>query len=111
MDGKSSKDKSLSQRVWRTRQIGIFFAKKDGFWTFVILLAPLSASYNYELYIEEDFRFCVGQSSRNPNGWVAEDKPVQDLIESVSRGFEKNGHEFLTDVLLDVLWGTLGLSV
>lgn len=57
----SSQDQSLSERVWRTRQIGIFFAKKDGFWTFLIFLAALSESYDYELFREENFRFCVGE--------------------------------------------------
>src|SRR5208282_119339 len=38
-------DKTLSQRIWRTRQIGILFAKVEGVWTYLVLISPLSVTY------------------------------------------------------------------
>ncbi len=101
-----SHDKSLAQRVWRTRQIGIFFTKVGASWVFLALLAPLSATYDYKEWKEEEFRFCVRDNfGDQPYEWFADDMPVQDLIKKhIARNLEKHP-DFLTRILIDVFWG------
>jgi len=101
-----SADQSLSDRIWRTRQIGIFFAKINETWIFLIFIAPLSVTYDYELWNEEDFHFCVRENfGDRPYEWVAEDLPIQDLIGHYCKKLSEKGPSFLTHVLIDVLWG------
>lgn len=100
-------DKGLAQRVWRTRQVGIFFAKvSDTSWLFLVLLAPLSVTYDNRDWKEHEFNFCIRDSfGDNPYEWVAKDMPIQDLIKSIAINLDKKGPEYLRHVLIDVLWG------
>jgi hypothetical protein len=100
-----SRDKSLAQRVWRTRRVGIFFAKRGASWVFLVLFAPMSATY--DSWDEHDFSFCVRSNfgDAKPYQWVADDLPMQDLITNMARNLEKNGPNYLRHILIDVYWG------
>ena len=104
----SDMDKTLSQRIWRTRQIGVLFAKVRDQWIFLVLIAPLSVSNEYEISTEDEFNFCFRDPKtleRGPYAWVASEAPVRDIINYVARGFQKEGPNFLAHVLIDVFWG------
>ena len=104
----SGSDKSLAQRSWRNRQIGVFFAKVDGKWIFLVLVAPLSVTYDHGVAPEDEFNFCYrnpGTSQKGPYVWVASEAPIRDMIDFVTRELQNNGPSFLAHVLIDVYWG------
>jgi hypothetical protein len=100
-------DKSLAQRVWRTRQIGIFFAKvSPSSWLFVVLLAPLSSIFDSRDWKEEEFNLCVRASlGDNPYQWISKEMNVVNLILNIIKKFGEEGPTHLSDILIDVLWG------
>lgn len=100
-----SRDKTLAQSVWRTRQIGIFFAKINASWVFLVLVAPMSATYDSKDWKEEEFSFCVRNNVRDQSDeWVADDLPIQNLIRNIAMNFEKSP-TYLAHVLIDMYWG------
>lgn len=100
-----SRDKSLAQRVWRTRRVGIFFAKRGASWVFLVLFAPMSATY--DSWDEHDFSFCVRSNfgDAKPYQWVADDLPMQDLITNIAKNLDEKGPNYLRHILIDVYWG------
>ena len=103
---KSLNDMVVVERIWRTRHIGIFFAKRQETWVFLVLIAPLSTKHDIEVWKGSDFRFCVRSMQKpKPDEWVAEDVPLQDLIMVLVKGLDEMGPRFLTYFLIDVFWG------
>jgi hypothetical protein len=100
-------DKGLAQRVWRTRQVGIFFAKvSDSSWLFIVLLAHLSATYDNRDWKEHEFNFCVRANfGDNLYEWVAKDMPIHDLIANIAINLDEKGPNYLSHILIDMLWG------
>lgn len=99
-------DPSVSQRVWRTRQIGFLFSKRNNFWVVFVLIAPLSVNQK-----EEQFKFCYRDSflsgSKSPYSFVQSDLPLRDMIAKIKVRLREPelGHRYLKRVLWDVLWG------
>jgi hypothetical protein len=101
-------DKTLSQRIWRTRQIGVLFAKVDGMWIYLVLMAPLSVTYDYEVTTEDEFNFCYRDPKaykEKPYAWVASEAPIRDIISFITNGLQKKGPRFMTHLMIDVFWG------
>lgn len=101
-------DKSLSQRIWRTRQIGILFAKVNDSWVFLVLIAPLSLADDYEVSSEDEFNFCYRdpkQLKQAPYAWHASDAPVRDIIDYLARGLQEKGQQWVAHILIDIYWG------
>jgi hypothetical protein len=95
-------DPTLSDRIWRTRQVGIFFSNQGTFWIFLIFLAPLSLRDN------EEFKFCYRDDTGfkpKPYSWIASEIPARDLIKKVKVGLRDKEAQYLKRVLMDVLWG------
>lgn len=84
-------NKSLSRRIWRTRQIGILFAKVNDSWVFLVLIAPLSVTYDYEVSKDEFNLWYRDPKAMKlaPYAWVASDAPIGEII----------------DILIDIHWG------
>ena len=76
-------------------------------WIFLVFIAPLSMTYDYELWKEEDFHICVRYNNEGlgPYEWVALDYPIQNVIEWYCKNLDIHGPSFLTHILVDVLWG------
>ena len=97
-------DKSVSQRMWRTRQIGFLFSKQPNFWVVFVLVAPLSVNQR-----DEQFKFCYRDSSFSgsdtPYSFIQSDLPLRDMIAKIKIRLRDQGHRYLKRVLWDVLWG------
>ena len=121
------------ERIWRPRHIGILFAKCRDTWVIVILVAPLSYKDDNGQWKSQDFKFCVRTMLKNvkensgPSGfkgkgkevakdkqklkkyptedWAAEGFPLQVLISFLEKNLQDIGPMFLSDFLVDVLWG------
>src|SRR5437773_10697346 len=87
-------DLAVSQRMWRTRQIGFLFSKQPKFWVVLVLVAPLSVNEK-----EEQFKFCYRDSfvsdSESPYSFIQSDLPLQDMIAKIKIRLREQGHRYL----------------
>jgi hypothetical protein len=95
-------DKSVSQRMWRTRQIGFLFSKQPNFWVVFVLVAPMSVNQK-----EEQYKFCYRDSSFSGSAYsfIQSDLPLRDMIAKIKIRLRDQGHRYVKRVLWDVLWG------
>lgn len=100
----------LEERVWRSRQIGIWFSKRESStkgqynWIFLVLIAPLSATGDEDSWKGEDFKFCT-KKEENQECWTPDKWKLRELIPRLTVGLDKGGRKYLTKLLGDVLWG------
>lgn len=97
-------DRLLSQKMWRTRQIGFLFSKQGNSWIFLVLVAPLSMGE------KDEYKFCYRDpfvsGAETPYSWIPSDIFLRDLIIKIKTGLRgPKGHRYLNRILRDILWG------
>ena len=121
-DGPALSDKEFSQ--WSRRRIGVLFSKKNGVWTFIVLLAPekegveihgkgkKSGDENRKgflhLHVVENsnYDFANAHSENGELVYCAESRfGIENMINFVAMQLKKVGPTFLTSLLQDVFWG------
>lgn len=105
----SDGDKSLSPRIWRTREIGILFRqdRTTTRWTFLILIGPLAGpSEKIEDLKEEHFKFCYRKRKNGPcTSWTSAEGNIHDFKNNIMGNLNIFGTAFLSCLLQDVYWG------
>jgi hypothetical protein len=123
-------DASISTRIWRTRQVGIFFNDSES--TVIVLIAPLSATYNMKEWQDNDFSLCIRDHEKKKNSpsthtqspstsrstiviqrpqrnevpeWVDLEKRIGGVCRKFCTDLAENGPEHLRCILSDILWG------
>lgn len=120
-------DASISARIWRTRQVGIFFKSDDSRGIFIVLIAPLSATYDMKEWQDNDFSLFIRNhqkeipsiSSQSPSTsqapltppsqeevpeWVDLEKNFGGVCRKFCADLADNGPEHLSCILSDILW-------
>jgi hypothetical protein len=75
---------------------------------FLVLLAPLSGTDEYEVSTEDEFNFCYRdpkELKQAPYAWHASDAPIADIIDYAIKGLQEKGSQFLAHILIDIYWG------